>query len=312
VTAFSLGTGVPKEATWIFVPQIQAAPQPLPDYELTGVTLRLDLTKTSGHELQVELRLHIFNKSRTYGLGILQPLRVAEDRTTASNSMGSATKPLTTVTPSGTYFTRSQFTFDSVGSLSVYLNIPLYDAITFRDFGRRGTGFTFGSGYGIRAGDEVNQFMRDTTPDAILNQGLTLSVIYPSIWQLSLSETFPWPDKEFAVGQDRAVAWSLNFNAVLPAYFVTVTLIWSIPDELKYHNLATFGSGVMIALGSGIVTESTTRRRRQSNTASSLHRPQRAKSQKKTANSRTAFARLYANTKTPLTTPTRANPSDSK
>ncbi len=264
---------MPRDATWIFIPQEELAPQSVPDYQLIGVTLRLDLTKTSGPMLQVEFRLTVINKTRIYGLGILQPLRVIENLTTASNSMGSASTPITTVTQFGTYFTRSQFMFNSFGTPSLFLNVPLYDAITFLEFGKRGIGFTFGSGYGIRGGPVVDQFMRTSTPDVILNNGLTLSVTYPSSWQLSSPDTFPSPDKEFAVGQDRAATWSLKFNAILPEYFVTVTLVWSIPDEVEFHNLVTFGSGVMIGLGSGIATESSRRSRRQSNNKTQKLRP---------------------------------------
>lgn len=84
VTVFSLGTEVPREATWIFVPQEELRAQSMPDYKLEGVTLRLDLTNSDGPMLQVEFRLTIFNLTRTYGLGILQPFRVIEKDPTAS------------------------------------------------------------------------------------------------------------------------------------------------------------------------------------------------------------------------------------
>jgi hypothetical protein len=220
--------------------------------------------------LQVELRFSILNLSRTYDLGIMQPLPVIENRSTASNSMGSASTPITTVTPSGTYFTRSQFKFNSFGTPYIFLNVPLHDAITFLEFGKRGTGFTFGSGYGIRGGPEVDQFMRASSPDVIFNNGLTLSVTYASSWQLSFPETFPSPDKEFGVGEFRAATWSLKFNQILPEYLVTVTLVWSISNELKLHDIANFVSGIMIGLGSGIVAEGT-RRGQSDNNHATVH-----------------------------------------
>ena len=119
-------------------------------------------------------------------------------------------------------------------------------------------GFTFGSGYGIRGGAEVDQFMRETDPSVVLNHGLTLSVTYLSSWQLSLPETYPLPDKEFGVGRDRAATWWLNFTApILRNYFVTVTLVWAIPEDLMWRDWISFGSGVAIAIASGVVTEST-------------------------------------------------------
>jgi hypothetical protein len=217
--------------------------------------------------LQVEFWLSVFNLTRIYGLGILQPLGVVQKRATASvypNTQGSASTPITTVTPLGTYFTRSFFKFNSYGTPSIVLNVPLSDAITFWAFGRRGTGFTFGSGYGIRAGAEVDQFMIETNEAEILNHGLTLSATYPPSWQLSLPETFPFPDKEFGVGQDRAATWWLNFTApILRNYFVTVTLVWAIAEDLMWRDWISFGSGVAIAIASGVVTESTRRGWRQ-------------------------------------------------
>jgi hypothetical protein len=248
---------VPRDAIWIFAPQSELTPQIAPDYQLIEATLRLDLTNSSGPILQVEFRLTVNNKTRTYGLGILQPLRVVENRATASNDLGLASKPITSMTPSGSYFTRSQFTFTSYGTPTILLSVPLYAAMTFFDFGRKGTGFTFGTGYGIRGGPEVEEFMRTSTPDVILNNGLTLSVIYPSSWQLTFPDTFPIPDKEFGVGGERAATWSLKFNSILPEYFVMVTLVWSDPAELMLRDLAIFGSGVLIAMGSGIAVEGT-------------------------------------------------------
>jgi hypothetical protein len=266
VTLFSIGTDVPRDATWIFVPQVELTPQIAPDYQLIGVTLRLDLTNSSGHMLQVELDFMVNNKTRTYGLGIMQPLRVDEMRTAASNPNGDASHPITSVTLSGSYFTRSEYRFNSLGQASILLNVAVCDAITFWDFASRGTGFTFGSGKGLMGGGpDVDQFMENkgSTPDVILNNGLTLSAIYPASWQLSLSGSFPLPDKQFAVGPDRAATWFLNFNRVLPSYFETVELVWNIRLCITLRDFANFTSGIMIAFGSGIVIEST-RRGRQS------------------------------------------------
>jgi hypothetical protein len=258
-TVFSIGAEIPKEATWIFIPQDELVYQSVPDYKWVGVTLNLNLTNPNAPELQVEFTLTVFNKTRTYGLGLLQPLPVIENRTTALNSMGSASTPITTVTPSG-YFTRSQFKFNSFGTPSIWLNVPLRDAITFRKLGEKGTGFTFGSGNGIRGGPEVEQFMQTSDPSVIIDKGMTLSVTYPSGWQLALPDTIPSPDKEFGVGEYRAATWSLNFHEILPTYFVTATLVWSITCQLELRDMLIFLSGVMISLGSSMAIERTARK----------------------------------------------------
>jgi len=246
VTLFSRGTDAPRDATWIFVPQDRNPT----NYELESVTLRLDLTNSSCSVLRVEIGLTIYNKTRDYGLGILEPLPVIEARTSASNPRGNASDPVTSVTPSGSYFTRSRYSFEYLGYTSILLNVPVLDPITFWGFGRRGTGFTFGSGFGFRgAGSEVDQFMRDANPSVVLNRGLTLSIIYPASWTLSVSETFPQPDKQFAVGKDRAATWFLNFNEILPAYFETARIVWTIPHKLQLRDLAIFVSGSVFSLG---------------------------------------------------------------
>lgn len=251
VTSFSIGSDVPRDATWIFVPQSESTS----DYELTGVTLRLDLTFLPNPLLQVELNLIVNNKTRAYGLGILQPLSIIEKDATIGSVSGPTFHATTNVTSSGSYFTRGRYQFPSLGSTSLVLSVPVIGPITSWKFGRRGTGFTFGSGYGISSDSEIAQFMQDTTPNEILNRGLTLSIIYPRSWVLSLSETFPQPDKQFALGQDRVATWFLNFSGVLPQYFVTVSPAWLVPQELDLREWANFISGIMIGIGSGVVAE---------------------------------------------------------
>lgn len=249
-TLFPIGTDAPRDATWIFVPQDRDPT----DYGLESVTLWLDLTNSSCSVLRVEIRLSVYNKTRDYALGMLQPLQVIEDRTSASNLRGRASEPITSVTPSGSYFTRSRYSFENLGYASILLNVPVLDPITFWGFGRRGTGFTFGSGYGLRnAGPEVDQFMRDANPSVVLNRGITLSIIYPASWTLSVSETFPQPDKQFAVGEDRAATWLLNFHEVLPEYFETARIFWTVPQELQVRDLAILVSGSVFSLGATIL-----------------------------------------------------------
>jgi len=260
-TLISFGSNVPKDATWIFVPHQSN----LPDYNLGGVTLRLDLTNSSHPMLQLEFDLCVFNNKTSYGLGILQPLHVIQNGVTTLNSMGTASDPITSVTQSGSYFTRTQYKFRSPGCNFVFLNVPVSEAITSWMLGRRGTGFTFGSGLGIPADPEIEQFETATSPSEILNRGLTLSTFYPPDWQLSLSETFPLPDKQFGVGQDRAATWFLNFSKTLPLYFVTVSLVWNAGTlELWARNWANFLSGIMIGIGSGILAESARRNKERS------------------------------------------------
>lgn len=253
VTLFPSGTDVPRDATWIFLPQPMLPAYS--DYQPGSFTMTLDLTNSSASTLLLQLELAVHNATRIYRLGILQPLPVIESRVTASNSMGTASQPITNVTTYGTYFTRSEYRFNTSGFFRISLSLPLSDPVTLSGLGRRGTGFTFGSGYGIRGGPEVDRFMKDTTPSQILNQGLTLSTIYPAAWQLSLPETFPSPDKQFAVGNDRAASWLLNFTKVLPQYFVSVDLVWSVTEELAWRDGFIFVSGITVSAGAGILSE---------------------------------------------------------
>jgi hypothetical protein len=249
-TLFPFGTAAPRDATWIFVPQDRYPS----DYALEGVTLWLDLANSSCSVLRVEIRLSIYNKTRDYSLGVLQPLQVIEERTTASNPRGRASKPSTTVTPSASYFTRSNYSFENLGYASILLDVPVLDPITFRELGRRGTGFTFGSGYGFRnVGHQVEEFMRDANPSVILNRGLTLSIIYPATWTLSLAETFPQPNKEFAADKDRVATWLLNLHEILPEYLETATIFWTIPQELQVRDLVILVSGSVFSLGATIL-----------------------------------------------------------
>ncbi len=217
--------------------------------------MNLNLTNSSASTLQLQFELAVHNATRTYRLGILQPLPVIGNRASASNSMGTASTPVTDVTPYGTYFTRSEYNFSTFGFFRISLTLTFSDPVTLCGLGKRGTGFTFGSGYGIRGGPEVDRFMKDTTPSQILNQGLTLSTIYPAAWQLSLPETFPSPDKQFAVGNDRAASWLLNFTKVLPQYFVSVDLVWSVAQELAWRDGFIFLSGITVSAGAGILSE---------------------------------------------------------
>jgi len=249
-TLLPIGTDAPRDATWIFVPQDRNPT----DYRLESVTLRLDLRESSCPVLRVEVGLFVYNKTRDYGLGLMQPLQVIEKRTSASNPGGRASEPITSMTPSGSYFTRSHYSFDNFGYTSILLDVPVLDPITLWGLGRRGAGFTFGSGYGFRnVGPEVNQFMEDTNPSEILNRGLTLSIFYPASWTLSASETFPQPDKQFAVGGDRAATWFLNFHEVLPEYFETARIFWTISQELQVRDLAILVSGSVLSLGTTIL-----------------------------------------------------------
>jgi len=249
-TLFPFGTAAPRDATWIFVPQDRYPS----DYALESVTLRLDLTNSSYSVLRVEIGLSVFNKTRDYALGMLQPLPVIEERTSASNPRGHASEPITSVTPSGSYFTRSRYSFEYLGYASILLDVPLLDPITFRELGRRGTGFTLGTGYGFRnVGHEVEEFMQDANPSVILNRGLTLSITYPASWTLSLAETFPQPNKEFAADKDRVATWFLNLHEILPEYLETATIFWTIPQELLEQDLVILVSGSVFSLGAAIL-----------------------------------------------------------
>jgi hypothetical protein len=189
----------------------------------------------------------------------LQPLSVVENSTYASNPFGNVTIPVTTVTKYGTYFTRSQYNFTHITAdtfVTLTLTLPLSDPITSDQLGRKGTGFTFGNGKGLRGGPEVDEFeMQNETPDWILNHGLTLSVIYQPDWQLSLSETFPSPDKQFAVENVKAATWLLNFTSTLSRYFVSVDLVWAVPQELMWRDGLIFFSGIIISTGAGLISE---------------------------------------------------------
>jgi len=250
VTLFPIGTDAPTDATWIFVPQDRYPT----DYGLERISLWLDLTNSSCSVLRVEIGLSVYNRTRDYALGMLQPLQVIEEHTSASNLRGHASEPITSVTPSGSYFTRSRYSFEYLGYASIALNVPVVDPITFRGFGRRGTGFTFGGGPGFfNAGPDVDQFMQDANPVVVLNRGLTLSIFYPASWTLSLPETSPQPNKQFAVGKDRLATWLLNLHEILPEYFETVRIFWTIPQELQVRDLVILVSGSVFSLGATIL-----------------------------------------------------------
>jgi hypothetical protein len=248
---FPTGSDVPKDATWIFLPSP-------PDCQPRDVTMTLDLTNSSGPTLQLQFQLRIYNSTRTFGLGILQPLPIVEYYTYASNQWGNATKPVSTKTGYGTYFTRSQYNFKpNTFEATVTLTLTLSDPITSKQLGRTGTGFTFGSGKGLRGGPEVDEFLIrfNDSPDWILNHELTLSVNYQPDWQLSLAETFPSPGKQFAVENVKAATWSLNFPSTLSRYFVTVYLVWAVPKELIWRDGSILISGIIIGTGAGFITE---------------------------------------------------------
>ena len=80
-TLLPIGTEAPRDATWIFVPQDRDPT----DYKLESVTLRLDLRDSSCPVLSVEVGLSVHNETRDYGLGLLQPLQVIDECTSASN-----------------------------------------------------------------------------------------------------------------------------------------------------------------------------------------------------------------------------------
>ena len=242
VTVASRGSDVPKDATWIFVPQENANGRS-PDFRQLFVTLLLDLTNSSGPTLELVVSLDVSNAARTYSIGIMQPLAVvASDRNTI-------------VTSTGSYLSRQVYHVNGAGQAYLILFVTLQDALTIRNFVSQGTGFTFGSNQPLPV--EAGQFMKEneTDPSWILNNSIILSTIYPPSWQLSLSETTPQPDKLYAKGTEKAAVWALDLKKAPSLYFETVEIVWNKRFNLSIRDLINFIAAICIAFGSGMMIE---------------------------------------------------------